>query len=129
MGSRVVPLSLAVAALLADAAGLHGLAFYLVLLAIPGAAAAAFLGAGDALDGGAWLRGITTTLALALLVLGSAVREGAPHGASLPALATSAVVAAVIVYALPALAWVLEPLLPARRPALLLDLRDRPIGL
>jgi hypothetical protein len=134
MGSRVLPLTLAVAALLADAGGAHGLAFYLVLLAIPGAAAAAFLGAGDAFDGGAWLRGVTTTLALALLVLGSAVREGAPHGAAVPALATSAVVAAVIAYVLPALVWVLEPLrprrrLPARRTALVLDLRDRPLGL
>ena len=116
MGSRLLPLSLAVGALLADTVGAHRVAFYLVLLAIPGAAAAAFVGAGDALEGkGAWLRGISTTLALTLLVLGSAVRENAPHGAAVPSLAVSAVVAAVVVYGLPVLAWVLEPLLPRPR--------------
>lgn len=116
LGSRVLPLALAVLALAADAAGAHRIAFYIVLLAIPGAAAAAFIGAGDALEGkGAWLRGISTTLALTLLVLGSAVRENAPHGAPVPALAVSAVVAAIIAYVIPAFAWVLEPLLPHPR--------------
>jgi len=116
LGSRLLPLTLALGALLADGSGFHRVAFYFVLLAIPGAAAAAFIGAGDALEGeGAWLRGISTTVALALLVLGSAVRENAPHGAAVPALAVSAVAAAVIAYALPALAWVLEPLLPHPR--------------
>ena len=116
MGSRLLPLSLALGALLADAAGAHRIAFYLVLLAIPGAAAAAFIGAGDALEGnGAWLRGISTTLALTLLVLGSAVRENAPHGAAVPSLAVSAVVGAIVVYGIPALAWVLEPFLPRPR--------------
>ena len=116
MGSRLLPLSLALGALLADAAGAHRIAFYLVLLAIPGAAAAAFIGAGDAFEGkGAWLRGISTTLALTLLVLGSAVRENAPHGAAVPSLAVSAVVAAIVVYGMPALAWVLEPFLPRPR--------------
>jgi hypothetical protein len=134
MGSRLLPLSLACGALLADATGVHGVAFYLVLLAVPGAAAAAFVGAGDALEGrGAWLRGVSTTLALALLVLGSAVRENAPHGAAVPALAISAVVAAVVAYAIPALVWVLEPVRPralaAGRAPRVLDLHDRPLGL
>jgi hypothetical protein len=116
LGSRALPISLAVSALAADAGGAHRLAFYLVLLAVPGAAAAAFIGAGDALEGkGAWLRGISTTLALALLVLGSAVRENAPHGAPVPAFAVSAVAAAVVAYAIPAFAWVLQPLLPRPR--------------
>ena len=116
MGSRLLPLSFALGALLADAAGAHRVAFYLVLLAVPGAAAAAFVGAGDALEGRhAWLRGMSTTIALALLVLGSAVRENAPHGAAVPTLAISAVVAAVIAYAIPALAWMLEPLRPRPR--------------
>ena len=116
VGSRVLPLSSAAGALLADAAGAHRVAFYLVLLAIPGAAAAAFIGAGDALEGrGAWLRGVSTTLALTLLVLGSAVRENAPRGAAVPSLAVSAIVAAVVVYGLPVLAWVLEPVLPRPR--------------
>lgn len=116
IGSRLLPLSFAVGALVAETAGVHDVAFYLVLLAIPGAAAAAFVGAGDALEGrGAWLRAVSTTLALTLLVLGSAVRENAPRGAAVPSLAVSAVVAAVVVYGLPALAWVLEPVLPRPR--------------
>jgi len=124
MGSRVLPLLLAVAALFADTAGAHRVAFYLVLLAIPGAAAAAFIGAGDALEGkGAWLRGISTTLALTLLVLGSAVRENAPHGAAVPSLAVAAVVAAVAVYGLPALAWVLEPFVPRPRQRTVVPVR------
>ena len=58
--------------------------------------------------------------------LGDTVDLARTHGCT--------VVAAVIVYAIPAVVWVLEPLrprrrLPARRPALLLDLRDRPLGL
>ena len=116
MGSRLLPLCLALGAVAADAAGVHRLAFWLVLLAVPGAAAAAFVAAGDALEGrGAWLRAGTTAFALAALVLGSAVRESAPHGAPVPALAVSAVVAAVVAYGLPALAWLLEPLVPRPR--------------
>src|SRR3954447_17030639 len=116
MGSRLLPLSLALAAITADAAGLQGLASYLVLFAIPGAAAAAFLSAGDALEGRDVLRGVTCVLALGLLVLASAVRAQAPEGGAVPALAASAMIAAVIVYALvPLLAWVLEPLTPRPR--------------
>jgi hypothetical protein len=120
MGSRLLPLSLVLCVLAADAIGAHRLAFYLVLLAIPGAAAAAFVGMGDALaGGGAWLGAVCATLALALLVLGSAVRANAPHG--VPALAVSAVVAALVAYGVPALAWVLEPLRPRFR------IRARPV--
>jgi hypothetical protein len=115
MGSRLLPLSFAVAALAADAAGVHGLAFYLVLFAIPGAAAAAFLAAGDALEGKDVLRGVTSALALTLLVLASAVRSQAPEGGAVPALAASALIAAILVYGLPLLAWVLEPLRPRPR--------------
>jgi hypothetical protein len=115
MGSRLLPLTLAVAAVLADATGLHGMAFYLVLLAIPGAAGAAFLSAGDAFEGKDVLRGVTTCLALALLVLASAVRANAAEGAPVPALAASAMIGAVLIYGLPLIAWVLEPLRPRPR--------------
>lgn len=111
MGSRPLPLALALAALLADAAGVHRLAFYLLLLAVTGAAAAAFVAAGDALEGKrAWPRAVSTTLALALLVTASAVRGNTPPGAAVPAVALSAVVAAVLLYGLSPLAWLLEPL-------------------
>jgi hypothetical protein len=112
MASRLAPPALALAAVLADGAGLHGFAFWIVLVTLPAAAAAAFTGVSDALDGGGWLRGSTATAALVLLVLGSTVREGAPRGAAVPALAVSAVVMALVCYGIPALAWLLEPLRP-----------------
>jgi hypothetical protein len=113
MGSRLLPLSLAIGALFADATGLHDIAFYFVFLAVVGAAAAAFVGVGDLLEGsGGLLRAGTTGLALALLVLGSAVRANAKVGGHVPTLAVSAVVAAVLVYSLPLVGWLLEPLAP-----------------
>jgi hypothetical protein len=113
MGSRLLPLSLALGTALADATGLHRVAFYLALLAVVGAAAAAFVGVGGYLEGsGGLVRAGTTSLALALLVLGSAVRENAAVGAHVPALSVSAVVAAVLLYAFPALGWLLAPFAP-----------------
>lgn len=114
MGSRMLAPGVALSALLADAAGLHGTALWLVLLALPAAAASSFVGVSDALAGEGTLRGVTASLALVLLVLGSAVREGAPRGGAVPALAISAVVAALVCYAIPGVAWLLEPLRPAR---------------
>jgi hypothetical protein len=127
MGSRLLAPGIALAALLADAGGVHGLASWLVLLALPAAAAAAFVGVSDALEGLGAMRAATASLALALLVLGSAVREGAPRGGSVPALAISAIVMALLCYAIPGLLWVLEPL--ASRPRIRiapLDFARRP---
>jgi hypothetical protein len=111
MGSPLLPLSLALGALGADAVGLHRVAFYVVLLAVVGAAAAAFVGAGDALEGngGSWLRAASSCLALVLLVLGSAVRANGPAGGHLPTLAVSTVVLAVLVYVVPVLGWLVQP--------------------
>ena len=58
---------------------------------------------------GSWLQAGTTTLALALLLLGSVARANAPVGGPLPTLALSTLVLAAVVYALPLLSWVLEP--------------------
>jgi hypothetical protein len=116
MGSRLLPLFLATGALLADATGVHHIAFYLVLLAVVGAAAAALVGVGDLLEGtGGLVRASTTGLSLALLVLGSAVRANAAVGGHVPALAVSAVAGAMLVYSLPALGWFFRPL--ASKPA------------
>ena len=84
MGSRLLAPGLALAALVSDAGGVHGLAFWLVLVALPAAAAAAFVGISDSLAGQGALRGVTASLALVLLVAGSAVRESAPVGARSP---------------------------------------------
>jgi hypothetical protein len=120
MGSRLLPLLLAIGVSLADAAGLHQMAFYLVLLAVVGASAAAFSSVGGFLeDGGGVVRAGTSVLALALLVLGSAIRANATVGSHVPAVAVSAVVAAALVYALPALGWLFGPfaLKPVRVPS------------
>jgi hypothetical protein len=119
MGSRLLPLSLALAAFAADAAGLHHLATYLVLLAVVGGAAAAFVGVGECIEGkGGLTRAVSTTLALVLLLLGSAVRTAAPAGAHVPALALSTLLLASIVYLVPLVTWLLEPLAsgPRLRP-------------
>lgn len=111
MGSRLLPLCLATGALTADATGVHHIAFYLVLLAVVGAAAAAFVGVGDFLEGsGGLVRAGSTALSLVLLVLGSAVRANAAVGGHVPAVAISAVVGAVLVYSLPAVGWFFQPL-------------------
>ncbi|MES1246344.1 MAG: hypothetical protein ABUS54_01570 [Actinomycetota bacterium] len=110
MGSRLLPLALALGASLADTGGYHQLAGLLVLLAIPCAAGAAFVAISDALEGRpALVRAVTSTLALLLFLLGSAVRHAAPAGGHVPAIAVSAVVAAAILYLLPILFWVLQP--------------------
>ncbi|HEY2373183.1 MAG TPA: hypothetical protein VGH82_11585, partial [Gaiellaceae bacterium] len=68
MGSRLLPVSLATGALLADVMGLHKIAYYLVLLAVVGAAAAAFVGVGDVLEGkGGVVRAASTVVALAFI--------------------------------------------------------------
>ncbi len=116
MGSRLLPLALATAALAAGAVGLGGLALWLGLLAVPAAAAAAFVAVSDTLEGRpALLRAVTSGLALALVVLASAARENAPRGAAAPPLATWALLLAFLTYGVPLLAWVLEPMrVPAR---------------
>jgi hypothetical protein len=115
MQTRLLPPGLALCALLADGIGLHHLAFWLVLLALPAAAAASFVGVSDGLAGVGWLAGATATPALLFLVAGSAVREAAARGSGVPAVAVTAVVGALLLYAVPAFAWVLEPLRPRPR--------------
>jgi hypothetical protein len=111
MGSRLLPLALAVAALAAGALDLRQPALYLGLLVVPPAAGAAFAAISDVLEGRpSWLRAFTNGLALTLVVAASAVRENAPHGAAIPPFATYALVAALLAYSMPTVAWVLEPL-------------------
>jgi hypothetical protein len=110
MGSRLLPLVLALATLAAAGAGLPALALWLGLALVPAAASSAFLAVSDVLEGRpATLRAVTTGLALALAVLASAARENTPAGASAPSLATYAIVLALLAYAVPAVLWVLEP--------------------
>lgn len=116
MGSRLLPLVLATAVLAAGAGGLGGLALWLGLLAVPAAAAAAFVAVSDVLEGRpGLLRALTSGVALALLLLASAVRENTATGAGVSHLATWALVGALLAYVVPAVAWVLEPVRVPRR--------------
>jgi hypothetical protein len=116
MGSRLLPLVLAAAALAAGVSGLNGLALWLGLLAVPLAAAAAFVAVSNTLEGRAGLlRAVTSGVALTLMVVASAVRENAPRGAAPSPLATWALVFALLAYAVPPVVWVLEPAVVPRR--------------
>ena len=116
MGSRLLPLVLATAALAAGASGLGGLAIWLGLLTVPTAAAAAFIAASDALEGRpARLRAVTSGIALGFVVLASAVRENAATGAAVSPLATWALALALLAYTVPVVVWVLEPVRVPRR--------------
>ena len=110
MGSRLLPLALATAALVAGTSGLGGLALWIGLLTVPAAAAVAFVAVSDALEGNpARLRAVTSGIALALVVIASAARENAPTGAGPSPLATWALLLALLAYAVPFVVWVLEP--------------------
>ena len=111
MGSRLLAPGIALCALAADLGGARSLASWLALAAVVAAAWLAFADLGAALAGEARrLQAISATSALVLLVLGSAVRGGAAQGGAVPALAVSTVVAALVCYSAPGLAWLLEPL-------------------
>ncbi len=107
---------LATAALAAGAVGLGSLAIWLGLLAVPAAAAVAFVAVSDTLEGrSALLHAVTSGVALALVVLSSAARENAPIGAGASPLVTWALLLALLAYGVPLVAWVLEPVrMPAR---------------
>jgi hypothetical protein len=118
MGSRLLPLVVTAAALAATALGLGGLALYLGLLAVPPAAAAAYVAVSDWLERRpARLRAVTSGLALTLLLTASAVRYDAPPHAGAPPLASWSLVLALAAYLVPAVAWVLEPVAVPRRRA------------
>jgi beta-lactamase regulating signal transducer with metallopeptidase domain len=110
LGSRLLPLALATAAFAAGAAGFGTLALWIGLLAVPAAAAAAFVAVSDVLEGRpSQLRAVTSGLALALVVVASAARSNAPTGSSASPLATWAMCLALVAYAVPLVAWVVQP--------------------
>ena len=108
MTTRLASVSLVLGAALADAAGLHSLAYYALVAAVPIVAIAALNGLGDVLDGSAAEphdRGVAllSGLALPFVLLATAVRaplltEGPP-----PAIGVTCVVAALAIFAVQAL--------------------------
>ncbi len=110
LGSRLLPLVLATAAFAAGVSGLPGLALWIGLLTVPVAAAAAFVAVSDLLEGrSSHLRAVSCGVALALVVVASAARSTAPTGASASPLATWALLLALVAYAVPLVAWVIQP--------------------
>jgi hypothetical protein len=113
----VIPLTLAIGAAAADGAGLHRVAFYLVLFAIPAAAAVALCAAADLADGlPVTARAACSASALVLLVISSAVRANAAVGSHVPPAALSALVGCLCAYALFGLSWLLWTPGPAPEP-------------
>jgi hypothetical protein len=111
VGSRLLPLVLATAALAAGTTGFGRLALWLGLLAVPAAAAVACAAVSDTLEGRpALLRAVTSVVALVLVVVASTSRTNAPTGGSASPLATWGLVLALLAYAVPFAVWVLEPL-------------------
>jgi hypothetical protein len=96
---RALSPSLVVAAVLADAQGEHRLAFYALFAAIPALAAATIGAFGDYLDGSspifAWMNGF----ALLLVVAGTALRAPALVEGTVPAVALSTLVLALVLLA------------------------------
>jgi hypothetical protein len=116
MGSRLMPVSLALATLAAGALGLRQFALLLGFVGVAAAAGASFVAISDMLESRpARLRAFTCAFSLVLLVAASADRFGAPRGAPTPHFATRAIIAALVVYAVPLIAWVLEPLVTRPR--------------
>lgn len=105
MGSRLLPLSLALGATVADTAGVHRVAGLVLLVSIPCALAAVC----EAVATRGWLRSALDSAALVLLVVASTVRHAAPIGGHVAPAALSAVIAAAVLYVLPVLFWVLQP--------------------
>jgi hypothetical protein len=106
VGRKALPGILAVVAAFADARGSHGLAFDLLLAAIPFAAVAALISFGAYLEDRAssvlGLQTLLWTLALAMLVLSCAARSPASSTDTLPPLGWSALVGCLAIFALKA---------------------------
>lgn len=105
---RLASVGLVLGAALADAGGEHSLAYYALVTAVPVVAVTALSGLGDVLDGSAAeprdrCIALLSAFALPLVLLGTAVRapllsEGPP-----PAIGVTAVVLALVIFAVQAL--------------------------
>lgn len=105
MTMRLASISFVLGAALADAAGEHGLAYYLLVGAVPVVAIAALSALGEVLDGSAAAphdRAVAALSALVLpcVLLGTAVRAPLLTDGSPPAIGVSAVVACLALYAI-----------------------------
>ena len=115
---RLLPLGPVLLVALADGAGLHSLAFYALLLAVPAAVAAALRCFGEALEAGPeeGLQAILSALVLLLVVAGAAARAPYLTQGVLPTSAVSALVAIGVVFGLQFLAGLPAVLAGLRSP-------------
>jgi hypothetical protein len=102
----VLPALLALVAAVADAHGSHGLAFYMLLAAVPFASASAIVAFGEFLDRDeeavTGLQALLWGFVVVLLVLSCAARSPATQTHTLPPLGASALLACLGVFALKA---------------------------
>ena len=108
MKLRLASVGLVLGAALADVAGHHSLAYYLLVTAVPVVAVAALSGLGDVLDGSAAEphdRGVAMLSALALpfVLLGTAVRAPLLSDGPPPAIGVTAIVMAIAIFGIQAL--------------------------
>jgi hypothetical protein len=108
MTLRLASISLVLGAALADAAGEHSLAYYALVTAVPVVAVAALSGLGAVLDGSAAephdrTIAMLSALALPFVLLGTAVRAPLLAEGSPPAIGVTAVVVAIVIFAVQAL--------------------------
>ena len=113
---RLLPLGPVLLVALADGAGAHRLAFYLLLLAVPAAVAASLTCFGEALEGGTeeGLQALLAALVLLLAVAGAAARAPYVTQGALPTFGASALVAILVVLGIQFLAG-LPALVTGRR--------------
>jgi len=99
--ARVLPVLLVLGALAADALDRSDLSFALLVASVLAAAVSALSLFGRLVDVpgiGIWVETVLASLGLVCLVVAAAVRGQAPDTSTLPALAASAVLAALAVY-------------------------------
>lgn len=104
MTTRLASISLVLGAALADAAGAHELAYYLLVVAVPVVAMGALSALGNVLDGSAAEphdRAVAALSALVLpcVLLGTAVRAPLVSEAPPPTIGVTAVVASLALFA------------------------------
>jgi hypothetical protein len=118
---RALPVVLVVVAAIADSKGAYGLAWEALIAAVPFTAVAALLAFGEYLEHrGRPLVGLQTLLwafGLMLVILSCAARSPAAQTHELPALASSALTACLVVYALKGLVALAPYARLALRPA------------
>jgi hypothetical protein len=110
--ARVLPVLLVLGALAADALGRSDLVFALLVASVLAAAVSALSLYGSLVDVpgiGIRLEAALAGLGLVCVVVAAAVRGQAPDTSTLPALAASAAVAAIGIYAFQAIAALLRP--------------------